>query len=107
MRHLLQIDANAIISSAQSVRPDDGSAYGWLIAVLITVIAILIYAVVTLYSRNTNLQDQRESTIEKTFNVITASTGVQAQVEQRLSGLESEAKIQTELLRSINNRSHG
>ena len=107
MQYPLQIDANALIQAAQGVRPDDGSAYGWLIAVLVAVVAILIYAIIALYSRNNNLQDQREATIEKTFNVISVSSGVQAQVEQRLSSLESEAKIQTELLRSINNRNHG
>lgn len=92
---------------AKEIRPHDGSAYGWLIVVLIAVIAVLAYAVVALYNRNTTLQDQREATIEKTFNVIQASNGVQAQVEQRLGAIETQATIQTELLRSINSKNHG
>lgn len=89
------------------MRPDDGSAYGWLIAVLIGLVALLAYAIITLYKRNNDLQDGREATIEKTFNVIQASTGVQQQVEERLGNIETEQRVQTTLLQTFINKGNG
>jgi Tfp pilus assembly protein PilO len=97
---LLQIDST-IIQSASEVRPDNGMAYGWLIAVLLIVILGLSTAVVLLFRRVSELQDSKENHLEKYYQIASNQTQGLGAVKDGITQVASKQDVHTEQLRTI------
>jgi len=99
----LQIDVTQIAQGASEVRPGDGSAYGFLITVMLLVIAALGWLAYYLIKRRERDAQKREEHLEKSFQIAQTNIELFKQVDGSLTEVKTEQKVHTALLQSLNN----
>ena len=104
--HFLQvIDPNKIIDVASGVRPDNGSAYGYLILVFTFIIAALIWLVKFLLKKNDEAQEKREKSLEKAYEIMSSQGKQFEDFEDSLNSIKSKQDTHSAYLQQIISKS--
>lgn len=100
----LQVDLSPVLQAASDVRPDSGgSAYGFLVTVMLLVIAALGWLAYYLIKRRERDAQKREEHLEKSFQIAQTQSELFKQVDGSLNEVKTEQKVHTALLQSLNN----
>lgn len=99
----LQVDPTGIIQGAAEVRPDDGSAYGWLIVLLMGVLCGVSYVSFLLWKKVNKEQDKKEVLLEKSLDVHRASADAIGDLSEKVNEVVMEQKVHTALLQKGTN----
>lgn len=98
----LQIDPTGIIEAASEVRPGEGSGYGWLISVMMVIVAALGYVIYLLWQENKEERGKKDILHEKSLDVHRASTDAIGDLSDKVNEVVMEQKIHTALLQQNN-----
>jgi hypothetical protein len=98
---ILQINATDIVKDVAQVSPSGASGYGYLLVVLIVLIAAFGYATFFLFKRLDKARDEKGELLEKSFKITEAVVGRFDDVSDVLKEIQTEQKVHSSLLQTL------